>query len=276
MRLKEILKGKIKELEKAPSGFDVVGNIAIVEIKPEIEKYEKEIAKAIIALNKNIKTVAKKISRRYGKFRLQKLKIIFGSRRYETVHTENRVKVKLDIAKCYFSPRLANERLRIARQVKVGERVLVMFSGVGIYPLVIAKNSEAKEIVGIELNKIAHRYAVENVSINKLGDKIKLFLGDVAKVVPKLNKFDRLVVPLPFGAESYLNTILRAAKNGTIVHYYAITSDPNKVWKTIEDFFNKNKIKSKLIRTINLGSYAPGIGKYCFDFILKKIFKKQK
>ena len=67
-----------------------------------------------------------------------------------------------------------------------------MFSGSGVYPVVISKNTKAKEIYGIEINPIAHKYAEENIKLNKLKN-IKLFCGDVKKTIPKLNrKFDRI------------------------------------------------------------------------------------
>ena len=65
--------------------------------------------------------------------------------------------------------------------------MLVMFSGCGIFPVNISKNTNAKEIYGIEINPTAHKYALENIKLNKLFN-IKLFKGDVNKVLPKINK----------------------------------------------------------------------------------------
>ena len=48
---------------------------------------------------------------------------------------------------------------------KPGEKVLVMFSGCAPYPVVIGRNTKAKEIYGIELNPLAHKFAEENVMI---------------------------------------------------------------------------------------------------------------
>ena len=73
-----------------------------------------------------------------------------------------------NVEKVYFSPRLATERLRIAKLVKKNESVLVMFSGSGAYPLVIAKNSNPNIIYGIEVNPIAHKYAEQNIFLNKI------------------------------------------------------------------------------------------------------------
>ena len=188
MKLKALLKNKLtkKQLELVPSSFDIVGEIAIFSDFPkELKSKEKIIANTLIKNTKNIKTVAKKIKMYSGTFRTPKLKIIAGKKTKETIHKENNVQAKLNVETCYFSPRLSTERLRIANLIKTPESVLVMFSGVAIYPLVISRNSRAKEIYAIEINPKAHKYAKENTNKSK---KIKLFKGDVNKVLPKINK----------------------------------------------------------------------------------------
>ena len=222
--LKFYLKDKLrdKELELMPTSFDVVGDILIFSDFPkELAKKEKLIGKIILDKYHHIKTILKKTKKYSGKFRTPKLKIIAGEKRKETIHKENNVFIKLDVEKVYFSARMSSERKRIADLIKPNESVLVMFSGSGIYPLAIAKNTECKEVYGIEINPAAHKYAVENIKKNKLENKIKLFLGDVRKIMPKLNKkFDRILMPLPKGGENFLELALKyIEKNGTI-HFY--------------------------------------------------------
>lgn len=169
---------------------------------------------------KNVKVVCKKTKIHSGVFRTKKVKILAGERRKTTTHKENNIRVNLNVETCYFSPRLSNERLRIANLVKKGESVLVMFSGIGIYSWVISKNTLAKEIYGVEINPFAHKFAEENLKLNKIGN-VKLFLGDVKKIVPKLKKkFDRIVMPLPKSAEEFLDVALKSAKKGTVIHFY--------------------------------------------------------
>ena len=221
--LKQILKNRLteKELNLLPKSFDIIGDIIIFsEFPKELTKKEKLIANALLKLNKNIKVITKKTKQHYGKYRLKKVKIIAGEKRKTTLHKENNVKLKLNIETCYFSPRLSNERLRIAKSIKKNEKVLVMFSGIAVYPLVISKNSDAKEIYAIEINPNAHKYAVENIILNKINN-IKLFKGDVKKIIPNLNKkFDRIIMPLPKSAYKYLDLIKFVAKNNTVIHFY--------------------------------------------------------
>ena len=169
--LKYYLKNKLskKELKFVPSSFDVVGDILIFSDFPkELVKKEKIIGNTILKNYHHIKTILKKTKKYSGKFRTPKLKVIAGEKIKETICRENNVFIILDVEKVYFSPRMSSERKRIVSLIKPNESVLVMFSGSAPYPLVIAKNSKCKEVYGIEINPIAHKYALENIKKNKL------------------------------------------------------------------------------------------------------------
>ncbi|MFH1445037.1 MAG: class I SAM-dependent methyltransferase family protein, partial [Nanoarchaeota archaeon] len=160
MKLKELLKDKLtkKELEILKISFDTVGDIAIIEIPDELKKKEKYIANSIVSLHPHIKTVCKKTSGREGEFRTRSMKKILG-KSTETIHKEHGCKYKMDVTKVYFSPREATERQRISSQVDSGEKILVMFSGVGPYAIAIAKNHPDANIYAIEKNPAGHKYA---------------------------------------------------------------------------------------------------------------------
>ncbi len=265
--LKEALKKKLteKQAKLVPNSFDVVGDILIFSDFPEeLKKKEKIIGQEILKLMKNVKVVCKKTKVHSGVFRTKKVKIMAGERRKTTVHKENNVKVGLNVETCYFSPRLSNERLRIASLVKKGESVLVMFSGVGIYPLVISKNALIKEIYGIEINPFAHKFAEDNLKLNKVSN-VKLLLGDVKKIVPKLKKkFDRIVMPLPKSAEEFLETALKVAKKGTVIHFYDFIFEEN--FDQAVDKIKKHCKKFKIIQIVKCGQYSPRKYRICVDF----------
>jgi len=270
--LKFYLKNKLseKELELAPSSFDVVGDIMIFSDFPnELVKKEKLIGNIILQNYHHIKTVLKKTKKYSGKFRTPKLKVIAGENRKDTIHKENDVFIKLNVEEVYFSPRMASERKRISDLIKRNELVLVMFSGSGVYCLVIAKNSKCKEVYGIEINPTAHKYALININKNKLENKIKLFLGDVRKVLPKINKkFDRILLPLPKGGENFLDFTLKCIKKNGIVHFYDFLHE-NEFYKAegkIKKACEKAKKKYKILRIVRCGQYSPGFYRVCADF----------
>jgi len=247
-------------------GFDIIGDIAIFStdiIKEEAEKLLRE--------HKNIKVVLKKVKEFSGKYRLSKYEFVVGEKRKETLYIESGIKLKLDVEKCYFSPRLNNERLRIAKQIKKGEDVLVMFSGVAPYPLVFANHSKARMIFGIELNKTAHKYALENLRLNKFNNVV-LYCGDVHDICKQFKKekikFDRIVMPLPKGAGDYLSDAFSVLKNKGLVHFYSFAGaeELDKLKGGIKAKCLKLKKKIKILKLVKCGQYAPRKFRVCVDF----------
>jgi tRNA (guanine37-N1)-methyltransferase len=235
--LKQALKKKLtkKELSFLVKSFDSVGNIAIIEIPEELKKKEKLIGETIIQLNKNIKTVCKITGKHKGKYRLQPLKIIAGEKNFIAEYKESKCKFVFDVRKVFFSPRLSNERLRISKLIKEGEIVGCFFAGVGPYPIIFAKNSLMKKAVAIELNPEAVKYLKKNTELNKVKEKIQVIQGDVNKIGEKLkNSFDRVVMPMPHGGETFLNAALNTAKKGAVIHFYQVLPKENAFETAIE------------------------------------------
>lgn len=253
-----------EELELVPRSFDTVGDIAIIEIDESLVNKEKIIGEALLNINKNLKVVAKKVGIHSGEFRTQKLKVIAGEKRKTTLYKENDVRLKLNVETCYFSPRLSTDRLRVANLVKEGERVLVMFSGVAPYPLVISKNSDASEIFGIELNPDCHKFALENIKLNKVKN-VTVINGDARLEVPKLGSFDRILMPLPKSAEEFLDVVLEASHKGTIVHFYDFVREENFPDESIAKV-KKVFPKAKILNSVKCGQSAPGKFRVCIDF----------
>ncbi|MEK6899928.1 MAG: class I SAM-dependent methyltransferase family protein, partial [Nanoarchaeota archaeon] len=232
------------------------------------KKKEKFIAEAYLKANKQISTVVKKSDIHTGTFRTRKVTILAGKKTKETVHHENGIEIKLHLEKTYFSARSGNERLRIAKLIKPGESVLVMFSGAAPYPLVLAKNSQAKHIYGVELNPLAHNYAVENVQLNNLQDKVSIIHGDVRHKVPPLKmKFDRIAMPLPKTGEQFLDLALLKIKKGGMIHLYAFLEEKDipAHAKKVRDICTKLGYRIKILRKVKCGQFSPGTFRVCFD-----------
>jgi len=244
------------------SSYDIVGDLIIIN-----DIVKRKEAKKLIKTHKSVKVVLKKTKKYSGKFRLPKLKIIAGEKRKETIHKENNVRLKLNLEKVYFSSRMATERKRIFLQVKDGERVLVMFSGCGVYPVVISKNTKAKEIYGIEINPQAYRYALENLKLNKINN-VKLFLGDVKKVIPRLKKNDRVLMPLPKGGEDYLDLALKVVRKKGIIHFYDFLHEDefDKAIEKIDKACKKKRKKYKILKLVKCGQFSPRVYRICVDF----------
>ena len=257
-----------KEMKLVKTAYDLLGGSAILEIPEELVNKEKEIAEILLAVNPNVTTVLKKVGHHFGEFRLQKLKILAGKRTKIAEYKENGVILRLHLENVYFSPRLSTERKRVMLQVKKGEEVLVMFSGCAPYICGVGKHKQTKGIVGVEINPVAHTYALENVSRNKLKN-VCLYNGDVRKIVPQLKrKFDRIVMPLPKDAEQFLDVALSVAKKGTVVHLYSFgyKKDVSVIRKGIKIACKNSGLGCRILRTVVCGQYSPKKYRFCTDF----------
>ncbi len=281
LSLETLLKNKLtkKELELLPKSQEIVGQILILEIPEELHKKEKIIAQAYLKYHKTIETVVKKKAMHEGLYRLRKVTILAGKKTKETIHSENGIKLKLHLEKTYFSARSNNERLRIAKLVKESEDVLVMFSGAGPYPLVIAKNSLAKKVYGIEINPLAHQYALTNIALNKLEERVIIYEGDARKIAPSLHKkFDRIVMPLPKTSEEFLDLALPLVKEGGHIHLYSFLREdeiePEAKRIVLEQ--KKRGWNIKIKNKVTCGQFAPHVFRICFDLELMKRKKEMK
>jgi len=201
------------------SGIDVIGDIAIVKLRPGSVGKEGQVAGAILAEMKNVKCVFGQEGGVEGDFRLRKLRHLSGEKRTTTVHTENGIKLKLDVETCYFSPRLSSERLRIAKEVNPGEKVLNMFAGVGPYSILIAKKTD---VWSCELNEEAFRFHEENNRTNKVEDRMEMIQADAFDLPNYLEgvSFDRILMPHPSRSNEFLQTALTMLADKGVVHYY--------------------------------------------------------
>jgi len=269
VKLKKLLEAylSIEKIKLVPSSFDVVGSIAIVEFPEKLKKDKKIIAKAMLDVHKNIKTVLEKVSERKGKLRLRQHKFLAGQQNTETLHKEYGCVFKVNPTKVYFSPRELTERQRIAEQVKPKERILVMFSGINPYGIIIAKKHPVAEVVGVELNKTAVNYANENVRLNRLKN-VKNYCGDVRKICPKLGKFKRIIMPLPLGAEDFLDVAFRCIKRNGVIHFYNWGEEDNLFSNAKKIARLKAKEAKKKIKIVNAKKvlpYSPRKWKVCLD-----------
>jgi tRNA (guanine37-N1)-methyltransferase len=238
-RLREILSEVLppQNLMYVYNSYDIVGDIAIIRLTEASEKYSRKIAESVVSVHKNVKVVLVQTSPVHGDFRIRKLEHVAGENRTMTTHIEAGCTLSVDVEKCYFSPRLCFERMRIAKLVNREEIVVNMFAGVGCFSLLIAKHSNAFKIYSIDINPEAVRLMQENVRLNGAFGKVVPMLGDAKTVVAKglCGSADRILMPLPEKAFEYLPYALLALKKcGGWIHYYGFehaTKNENPIEK---------------------------------------------
>jgi tRNA (guanine37-N1)-methyltransferase len=245
--------------------YDVLGNIAIIKSEGRTRKEVNLLAKQL--LNRlSIKTVVEKVDRFKGRLRTLSVKHLAGEKNLIAEYNESGCRFKLDIEKCYFSPRLGNDRLEVAKKIKKKDNVLVMFAGIGPYPIVIQKKAFPKKLVSIELGRIPCKYAIENAQLNNVQKEINIIQGDVKKQIPKLvlkkEKFDVIVMARPNLKQSFILDALRVAKKGTKIYYHGFFKDSEvkQEIKNLIDEVENCKVCKKKIKILSykqIGDLAP-------------------
>lgn len=218
------------------SSFDIIGDIAITKLPVFTTENAHAAAKAITERHRNVKVVFVQSSAVAGEYRVRNLTHVFGENRSYTLHKENGCQFEVDVEKCYFSPRLSHERLRVAKLIQPHETVVNMFAGVGCFSILIAKQEPTARVFSIDINPVAVHYMQRNILRNRVFGKVVPLLGD-AEVLIKTqlqNSADRVLMPLPEKSLEYLPAAVSALKpNGGWVHVHtfehaAKTEDPAK------------------------------------------------
>ncbi|MGQ9507013.1 MAG: class I SAM-dependent methyltransferase [Candidatus Bathycorpusculaceae bacterium] len=210
------------ELVYVYNSYDIVGDIAILRLTEKPMRYSQIIAETLMNVHKNVKTVLAQTGPVCGDFRIRKLEYIAGENKTVTLHKESGCLFRVDVEKCYFSPRLFYERMRIAKQVGDGEVVVNMFAGVGCFSIVIAKYSNVGRVFSIDVNPAAFQYMQENIRLNRVYGKVIPLLGDAKEIIEEklCHVADRVLMPLPEKALEYLPYALLSLKRTGLIHYY--------------------------------------------------------
>ena len=275
--LQEAVAGQIPShlVSMLPHSFDVIGDIATIDLRSELAPYSEVIGEGICRSNPNVRLVVRKSGQVSGKFRTRGLQIIAGSGGMETVHREFSCSYRLDISSVYFNPRLSHERLRVAKQVKDNEVVVDMFAGVGPYSVLIAKLQPTSRVYSIDINPSAIRYLEANTFGNRVADRVTPILGD-ARELSKLKVrgiADRVIMNLPSEAGNYIDAALRTLKReGGIVHFYQF-AQRDTIVDSIKDSFKSSVIaENRGVKSFNfckaIREIAPGKVQVAIDAIV--------
>lgn len=203
-----------------PTSLDVIGDIALVRLPDELREHGSAIGEAILKVYKNVRCIFADEGVQ-GEFRIRNLTHLAGENRTRTLYREHGLTFAVDVSKVYFSPRLATERVRVTEQVKPGEVVLDLFTGVGPYAIMISKRREPSVVYAVDSNPAAFELLEENVRRNR-ADRVRPMLADARQVLNTIGKVDRLILDLPQSAPEFYLGALQALNPGGTLHYYEI------------------------------------------------------
>jgi tRNA (guanine37-N1)-methyltransferase len=248
-------------LDQVPRGYDVVGDVAIVRLPEAVREHETAVGRALVEEVPPASTAAVDEGVE-GRARTRSLRVIGGEGTLVTEHKENGCRLLVDLQRTYFSPRLAHERARVADQVREGERVLDLYTGVAPYPVLVAKRG-AGRVLGVDLNPRAVELARENADRNKVADRVDVVLADGEALAPSLaGSFDRIVMNLPHSAREHLDAVLSALAEDGRVHLAALLpkDDAEEQARVLADEHGFT-----LVELVDVRPYNPAVGHYTLD-----------
>ncbi len=257
--------------EKPPAeilGFspahEQIGDIVIID---RYEPEAKRVADVLLRQNK-VRTVLQAETSISGEYRIRGLSILAGERKTEPIYTENGCRYLIDLAKAYFTPRLATERLRVANQVHDGDLVVDMFAGVGPFSILIAKRFPHARVIAIDKNPDAIRYLEENVKLNKVKN-IEIREGDAKEEIKGLSDADHIIMNLPHSGLEFLDAALGILKKGGVIHFYAIAHEDDLfdgLLTKIEEIAHGLNLRINPVNKRIVRPYAPYQYNICIEF----------
>jgi len=221
-------------LAAVPRALDVIGDIAVIDVPPELETYKRLIGEALLKSHINLRTVFAKAGSVSGTYRLRELELIAGENQTTTIHKEHGSQYHVDVASAYFSPRLSNEHNRVASLVQKGETVVDLFAGVGPFAVPIAKKEADVKVYAVDINPEAVEFLKKNIRLNRVDNRVVPIEGNAKQIVDErlLGVADRVIMNLPEKAIEFVDTACKAVKpSGGVIHYYAFIRLPD----TLED-----------------------------------------
>jgi len=225
--LTEALQGDLPRhlLAIVPKSFDVVGQIAIVELPDQLASFGELIGEGLLKMCPSVRTVMAKAGAFSSEYRTRELRLIAGEDNSITHYKEHGCIFELDVRTVFFSPRLGQERLRVASQVQPGETVVDMFAGVGPYSILIAKKQPSSTVYAVDANPSAFKFLVSNILTNRVLSNVKPMMGDVREVVRSDKVADRLIMNLPGKAADFVDVACSSLnKRGGVIHFYSFES----------------------------------------------------
>ncbi len=291
LSLKEALKPNIpsKLHPLLPRAFDVIGDIAIIELNREemeaLHPFKEVIGHTILQTNPHIKTVLEKSSDIHGVYRTRAYNYVAGENRRETKYKENQTTFMLDIEKMFFTPRLSFERHRVGRiQTPFNHSGILwdMFCGIGPYFIQIAKNHPDLSILATEINPAAVNYAQRNIQLNHIQNNITCLQTDVsqfpssAQASPFFNRVSRIIMNLPEKNLDFLPCLVPFLHpDGALLHVYQFNEKPDPLQDAREKL--EQKIKDLPLQVVQythqriVKPFSPALETTVLDVILKRM-----
>ena len=231
-----------------PGKWEMVGDVAILKLKKELEPYSHEVgmaySKALGA--RSVFAVDGRIS---GEYRKPSLHLIFGTSG-ETVHHENGVDYVIDVSSVMFSSANHDERMRMAGLDCNGETIVDMFAGIGHLSMPIAVHSRPARIVAAEASDVTFRYLLRTIEANRAGE-----IFDAKNIDNRLLETrgaDRVIMGYLMNTGEWLDAAIQMCRKGAVIHMHeAVGRNSINGWKeSIVSDYGRGRVSVTSVRRV--------------------------
>ena len=220
-RYRDLLPWSEEEKESLPRSFDVIGDIVLIRIPPELEGRKESIGGALQKFVPGARLVG--LDRGvHGADRRREVEPIAGTGPWRTRHKENGVELDVDVERAYFSPRLAREHARVAEEVQSGDRVYDLCCGVGPFAITIAHLGKASEVTAVDANPEAIALLQATLARYPFAKRIHALVARLEEFLLAAPPVERVVMNLPHEGIKYLPSVARTATPGGRLYYYEV------------------------------------------------------
>lgn len=257
-----------EELAALPRGWQIIGEVALVHIPDILQPKKALVAEGLLKLYPRCKTVLE-TRRIMGEYREPVVEKLAGDGT-ETLHKENYVVYKLDVAKVMFSQGNFYERRRMGTVGK-GEKVVDMFAGIGYFTLPMAVHARPAKVLSIELNPVSYGYLCDNIRLNHVEDVVEPVLGDCRDKAPA-GWADRAIMGYVGTTQEFLPWGIRALKPGGILHYHETTPDKlvfDRPVNNIKEAAAQQGRSAGILNTFKVKKYSPGVWHVVVDALIE-------
>ncbi len=175
-----------------PTGYQRLGRVLVLRLPPSLAPYRRLLGDAWRE-ELGVETVLVRSGPIDGELREPRLELASGGPT-ETEVTEHGSRWCLDAGRIMFAAGNRTERLRFARVVRAGERVLDLFAGIGYFTVPAARAHRDASFVAVEKNPVAFAYLVQNLRRNGVASRVRAVLGDNRSVPLEPASSDRVLL----------------------------------------------------------------------------------
>ena len=151
-----------------------------------------------------------------GVMRIPKITVLKGEP-HEVTFKEAGISYTLHPAKVMFSQGNREEKLRLKRCIRAGERVADMFAGIGYFTLTAAK--AGARVHAMEINPESFFYLQKNIEANGLSAMVTAENGDCRSLLK--GTYDRILMG-HFDSPDFLPEALHHSTAGTTLHIHGL------------------------------------------------------